>query len=145
MGLDITAMRGLQQSADGHFTIYENPDFPGRAEGLVPGMTYTYEARMGFRAGSYSGYSAWRAWLAQLAGYASPEDVTGPFAELINFSDCEGTIGPVVAARLLQDFIAFDEAAQATDDDEGGWYYQKYQEWHAAMAMAADGGAVVFH
>lgn len=152
---------------EGLASFYESKDFPGRFEGLKEGVFYRAAEEHGFRAGSYSGYSAWRDWLAKLAGYpaagAEPSDDSfrdiyrkhhphaadvwkrdsGPFYELINFTDCDGTLGPVVAAKLAKDFAEYDERAKAAADPD--WYYDLYCEWRKAMEMAADGGAVDFH
>lgn len=173
MGLDITAYRQLRAAPeaealpeDDRYDTYFKPmdftAFPGRIEGLTE-TWYAYDAEnvLGFRAGSYSGYNNWRESLAKLAGYpAVVEDgyrtfashavgawkaASGPFWELINFADNEGTIGPVAAAKLAKDFADFDEQAQAFDPDGDGWFYDRYTLWRQAMEMAADGGAVDFH
>jgi hypothetical protein len=155
MGLDITAYRQLaldpeatgEDMGDTHARIYANPHFPGRAVPLADGW-YTYADSMSFRAGSYGGYGQWRQALATLAGYGNAEDCwgedgdTGPFSELINFSDCEGAIGPVVSAKLAKDFAEFDGAAAKVMADP--WFYERYAHWRKAFEMAADGGAVEF-
>lgn len=145
--------------------VYANKDFPGREEGVDDRAAYKAENSIGFRAGSYSGYNAWREELAKLAGYpATPVDRGygsvvemhsggawntdhGPFWELINFSDCEGTIGPVVSAKLAKDFIEWDERAKQHDDAAGlnGGLYERFKQWRQAFEMAADGGLVDFH
>lgn len=144
---------------DNYRDFYFNKDFPGRAEGLKEGMTYKLgEEGSGLSTG-YGRYSAWRDELANLAGYtpdASPSDEyekrfpyfggankagEGPFYEQILFSDCDGTIGPVVSAKLAKDYADFAEKAEAV----GGYFWEKYQEWKVAFEVAADGGAVVFH
>lgn len=117
----------------------------------------------GFRAGSYSGYNDWRETLARLAGYpltpykgfmggesachaaACWDGATGPFAELIDFPDNEGNIGPVTSAKLAKDFADFDERAKYFDGDEDGWFYKKYLDWKKAFELASDGGTVDFH
>ena len=144
---------------DEHQRFYFNPDFQGREEGLVEGAIYTRGTEEhDFRAGGYGGYNAWREELAKLAGYpATPhtrylvtedrhdagawEATEGPFWELINFSDCEGVIGPVVSAKLAKDFEEFDERAKVIGD----YFYDRYLDWKLAFELAADGGAVVFH
>jgi hypothetical protein len=172
MGLDISAYRQLtpapadwfddegeplREHWDDSVRIYRNPDFPGRDAGLSETDRYTFADKMGFRAGSYGGYSEWRNWLAKLAAYPVVTDEPachqhsagawrasgGPFWEMIDFSDCEGVIGPIVAAKLAADFAAFDDAAKAADPDD--WFYDRYKLWCQAFEMAADGGAVEFH
>lgn len=172
MGLDISAYRNITKvdcvyDADGEpihpvtgdplewetdydTTAYANPDFPGRAEGVEDRAVYKAAERMGFRAGSYGGYNLWREELAKLAGYESAGaawgETSGPFWELISFSDCEGTIGPVVSAKLARDFADWDERAkQHVVENDDGWFYAKYQDWRRAFEMAADRGMVSFH
>lgn len=173
MGLDITAYRQLQLAEspelddDGYPTgdavkLYVNSNFADRAEGIRDKGVYEFADSMDFRAGSYGGYSAWREELAKLAGYPLTDHeaygghiekrhaagawaaTEGPFWELINFSDCEGVIGPTVAAKLARDFAEWDDRAKARGAALP-FFYEKYQEWHKAMEMAADGGAVDFH
>jgi len=162
MGLDITAYKKLSKiekpelDRDGYpvrwdtevqlRTDYTEKDFPGRTEGLEHVAVYSYAEEHRFRAGSYSGYNSWRNELAKLAGYTSADDcwnnhTSGPFYELINFSDCEGVIGPVVSAKLAKDFADYREKAEII----GGWFFDAYQDWEKAFTMAADNGAVSFH
>jgi len=73
----------------------------------------------------------------------------GPFVELINFSDCEGEIGPIVAAKLAKDFAEHQEKARTyvplhNDPDEPDWWFNLYKDWRKAFEMASDGGSVCF-
>lgn len=163
MGLDITYFRRLTKQAppapdfdpDAHWekgwrSLFGNPDFPGHAPEIEDGAFYSAadEDVGGFRAGSYGGYNVWRDQLAQLAGWPSAQAVwngkvaTGPFVELINFSDCEGVIGAGVSAKLAKDFAAYQPKADAHPDE---YFRAKYAEWRRAFEAAADGGAVEFH
>ncbi len=153
MGLDITAYKKLRLAPEGtpedderNFAFWVNPNFPGRDEGLVPGSVYDgSEDEFYFPAGSYGGYNWWRNELARLAGFASANaawgEKSGPFWELISFSDCEGVIGPVVAKKLLADFVAFEGQIASL----GEVFVEKYNAWKKAFELAADGGAVRFH
>lgn len=172
MGLDITYYSRLKLDetvkADDedayatHLVVYDNSDFPGRSAPLVNRGCYTFEDSDGFRAGSYSGYNHWRERLAKLAGYPAVSDLSysasrthsagawhatsGPFWELINFADNEGTIGTVAATKLAADFVEWDERAKAASEADGEpYFYEKYVEWRTAFEAAADGGAVDFH
>jgi hypothetical protein len=134
-------------------------EFPERFAGLAAGKVYHYAQSFSFRAGSYSGYGYWRNELAKLAGYHSVpfksfngktemrydaavwEIKKGPFWELIDFSDAEGTIGPVVCKRVYQDFLQY-QAAAAKHPDE--YFRASYDDWMKAFAMCANEGAIVF-
>lgn len=151
---------GYPEDYDNHMRVWSHPDFTGRLEGLTDRAIYTTGTEShDFRAGSYSGYNRWREELAKLAGYDAGDytcygttrqshcvpcwnGATGPFAELINFSDCEGIIGPVVSAKLARDFAEFQGKADAHTDE---WFREKYADWRKAFDLAADGGLVDFH
>jgi hypothetical protein len=155
-----------------HTIARVNNDFFDRAEGIEDRKAYDYEDYVSFRAGSYTGYSTWREWLAKLAGYPLTEyedyifgggtttkkchaaavwdgETKGPFSELINFSDCEGIIGPVVSKKLLKDFQDFDEKARNSVEDPNGnlndYYYVVYSNFKDAFERASENGWVDFH
>jgi hypothetical protein len=155
MGLDISAYRNVTRVGDSDggdapadcVRLYHNPDFAGRSDD-VPAGIYRADDEMNFRAGSYGGYNRWREQLCALAGHGTPRDVwdaenpQGPFIELINFSDCEGTIGTGVSAKLARDFAEYQANADAHPDE---WFRDRYAKWRAAFEMAAQHGAVEFH
>ncbi|WP_175974590.1 hypothetical protein [Burkholderia sp. BCC1047] len=141
-----------------YLRVYINPDFPGRADDLVDRAVYGYEDADEAFSGGYSRYNFWREKLAKLAGYqpisvdqygtgkselrhdhAAWNATSGPFWELICFSDCEGVIGSAVSAKLAQDFAQFDEQAKADES-----FYAIYSQWRAAFDMAAQNGCVQF-
>lgn len=161
MGLDITAYKQLTKTEGGDVVLRGNLGaFAGREDGIAIGTAYHAAESFDFRAGSYGGYGTWREQLAKLAGYPPTEHrdhdgkiemlcaaacwngATGPFSELINFADNEGTIGPVVARKLAADFAQFEEQAKAARD---GWFSDRYRDWKRAFEMAAQDGAVEFH
>jgi hypothetical protein len=145
MGLDISAysrvvpITGEMMDAWRHPEVYVNPDFKERADGLENGIYRRLEGSKehNFRAGSYSGYNWWR---DELANMARPP----AFEELVNFSDCEGTIGHLTSAKLAADFAAHQEKADARRDD-GTMFYQKYCDWRKACEIASDNGFLSFH
>lgn len=160
MGLDITAYSGMIEAKGNEafdnvgdlkddevwFIVYDEPNFPGRCNEFKDGHAYKANKEFGFRAGSYSGYNQWRDKLAEIAGYGCAKNVLdnpidGPFMELINFSDCEGTIGTEVSAKLIEDFRRYRNKAEAI----GGVFWDKYQEWQEAFKVASNKGAVNFH
>jgi hypothetical protein len=123
--------------------LYINRDFPGREEGIVGGVAYTYDQRTRCFNSTCGYYCYWRSQLADLIGYCRDNlkgGDAGPFVELIEFSDCEGTIGPVVSAKLAKDFIDYDVLASAQSEV----FYSTYVMFKAAFEMAADDGAVEF-
>jgi hypothetical protein len=135
-------------------------EFPERFSGLIPNGVYRFETAFDFRAGSYSGYNYWRNELAKLAGNKQTkyksfngqielrydatvwESKAGPFWELIDFSDAEGVIGPVVCKRVHKDFLEFQVAASMHPD---AYFRESYKDWMTAFSMCANDGAIVFH
>lgn len=164
MGLDINWYRGLRLANEGegldedgepdfendYFGLYRNDRFPGRADEIVDGGVYQAEEHGDFRAGSYGTYNAWREDLAELAGYrmtGGRHDETafrarsGPFWELICFSDSEGAIGAAISQKLAADFAEYQSKADAHPDE---YFRKKYGLWRVAFEKAADRGAVKF-
>lgn len=168
MGLDITAYSNLSPAPDeevdedGFPKLYDKyaradqetidhteRNWPGRTEGLLAGI-YSYSEAYKFKAGSYGGYNAWRSELSVVMTGLEAEDIwkseaaktTAPFYELISFSDCEGFIGPSVAAKLAGDFASHQAKATATGDD---YFIARYADWRRAFELAADRGFVDFH
>lgn len=66
-----------------------------------------------------------------------------PFYELINFSDCEGVIGPEVSKKLYQDFVNFENKIRNCNMDS--YFNNKYKEFKEAFRVASKNGAVSFH
>lgn len=142
---------------DEYLQVCANPYFPGREQGLEDGALYTYAEDDEVFSCSYGDYTIWRESLAKLAGYPlverdgreashaaaawNGEVSEGPFYELVNFTDNDGVIGPVVAAKLLRDFAEFDERAKAITEDD---FYDRYRAMHRGLELAADGGALAF-
>lgn len=167
MGLDISAYRKVAPAPEAEVdsggwpsdwkrylsirqaTLDMTEDYwPGHTEGIPPAGVYSFAEEFGLRAGSYGGYNRWREWLAEGVGHNIDEVhkgiiTEGPFVELINFSDCEGYIGPIVAAKLHADFVA--HRAKFTGNVDDGWFPEAYDKWMQAFEIAADGGLVSFH
>lgn len=125
--------------------LFNGSGFEERSDDLKEGIYKWAGKQYGFRAGSYSSYNAYRALLADLAGttdravWDNPQP--GPFMEQINFSDCEGFLGPKTCAKLLADYKAYEQRAQTV---MGEWF-EIYKEWMKALEIAANGGALHFH
>ena len=149
--------------------LYSNDSLLDQSEGIKNGEYISEGIQGSFRAGSYSGYSNWRRTLAKMIGWEIEDlwqhvgtlvqrnenlnDVLNesdelkvdiPFVELLNFSDCEGFIGPKTSAKLHADFLEWDEKAKVSDPFKGGYFYETYQEWTEAFKVASDGGCVIF-
>ncbi len=96
----------IEYGGKGHVRAYvASPAFAQSFRGLEENRCYLVDEDaevFGFRAGSYSGHGAFRDALSETALGVDPPTVWGnpdaykdePFFELINFSDCEGSIGP---------------------------------------------------
>lgn len=173
MGLNISYYRNATRAPDdvqakiaaarvwdaGHYEMAErlgveipliNLNFPGRAEGIEDGVAYNAEHLGSFCAGSYTGYGDWRRELAYMVGIEDlaawwKNPTTCPFAELLDFSDCEGVIGPVVSAKLARDFAEWQWKADIFETDDAEYWRKKYGQWRAAFEAASEGGYVDFH
>jgi len=145
-----------------YFKPYINPDFPGRCDNLDNGAIYGYDDYDNFVSMSYGRYNSWRENLAKLAGYEAIDyddgfmgtsiikklhsagawnSESGPFWELINFSDCEGVIGCEVSKKLLEDFKQYQDKAVSTGDE---WFIKHYNKFREAFEVASNNGAVSF-
>ena len=144
---------GDEAYTKGYRLPWINPDFPGREEG-VEAVPYASDGAWHFRAGSYSGHFQFRQDLCTLLGHGDfrawinkqSTDTHGPFEELINFSDCEGAIGPVVSKKLAKDFVDWEERAKEYALElnvkglmSQGWTLEKAQERAKAEGLD-DGG-----
>jgi len=174
MGLDISYVSKINFESRNYVSdegvyLYSNDSLLNQSEGIQSGE-YVFEGVQGyFRAGSYSWYSSWRRTLAMMIGWEIEDlwrnvetivqryenlnnvlcesdelKVDIPFVELLNFSDCEGFIGPKTSAKLYLDFLEWDEKAKVSDPFKGGYFYETYKEWTEAFKVASDGGCVIF-
>lgn len=130
---------------------------------MAPGTYYrsAETEEYDFRAGSYSGYGAYRKMLSECFLGARPEEVWRnesvyrgqPFFEQVNFSDCEGFIGPEVSAKLHEDYeegrdqwYEFLKELYAGDEDGIKWRMMSiYDNWTKAFEVASDDGFVWYH
>jgi hypothetical protein len=144
-----------------YFRVYVNYDFPGREEGVEHKSIYSYQDYFDDIGMGYGRYNAWRNYLAKIAGYpAVPVDKyktgniqykndqgawnadSGPFWELINFSDCKGVIGPVVSKKLAKDFADYQKIVDGLSDE---YFKTQYSNFRKAFEIASNDGAVDFH
>lgn len=135
-----------------HVFAYLDDGFEHALGGLIRNRCYAVSGEsQSFRAGSYGGYNEWRAALSRAALGVEPETIWQdnfrdwegkPFAELINFSDCEGVIGPDVCAKLARDFR---EQREKVRPQLVEWARPLYDTWQSAFELAAGTGLVQFH
>jgi len=135
------------------FLFVHKPESSNQSDGIKTGAYRVVDdcEKTRFRAGSYSGYNAWRNDLARIAGYPAPsngrhdrgawEANGGPFWELINFSDCEGLVGPDTSAKLHNDFLTYGPASLR----ESEYFHDTYRSFKQAFLLASKGGFVKFH
>lgn len=163
MGLDITAYSQLKDTGRpidwavdevNAYIPHNHQDFAKRCVEFTPGNAFEYEDTLHARIGAYSYYGAWREKLAKLAGYSPVTGRTspysegawaateGPFRELIDFTDCDGVLGTAVCQKLAEDFASYEALAMYVEDKD---FLYTYLEFKAAVGLASDGGAVVFH
>lgn len=159
-GWPIDPVTGARLKDESLFRVYQNPDFPEFAEEIEEGAFYGFEKSLSFNAGSYTSYGVWRDRLAALAGWPKSkfwyfaedrwaeshcarcwEGDSGPFSDLIDFSDCSGLLGASEAARLASDFARFQSLANQHEDEDMRYLYNK---WRAACELAADDGCIIF-
>jgi hypothetical protein len=175
MGLDITVYENVdfdsfvdedeiaEEMEDDMYHIYVVYDPLNQSDGIKSGYYNVDGYSKSFRAGSYSGYNMFRSILCEsYYGFPAKElwekmaqgdSMKGePFVEMINFSDCEGVIGPKTSAKLYEDFVAHEsdfekfinEHSMITSDYKR-YYIEKYKDWMEAFKIASNNGFVDFH
>jgi hypothetical protein len=157
MGLDIVAYQGLTKT-DAEENIRVAHDQFGYSSDLEKGWYDCEGESFHFRAGSYSGYNAWRRALCEaihgindVEFWKEEENFIGkPFYELINFSDCEGQIGPKVSDKLYQDFTNPENEKKFLDYCKEKFetayiedlYQANWDDFKKAFEIARQGGLV---
>ncbi len=158
-GEPVDPQTGKTLDDDTFVQVRLNPHFPGRADDLEDEACYSYDLTAYFYEGTYSGYNRWRDQLAELAGYPLGEaddatgnkrstycaacwnGETGPFSELIHFSDSEGALGAEICKKLAADFAHFQVKADTHQDVA---FRSTYADFREGFELAADGGCVCF-
>jgi hypothetical protein len=112
-----------------------------------------------FHAGAYSTYNWFRRNLSAAIFGVAPEQIWEnneayegrPFFELIEFSDCDGIIGPDISKKLYEDFethrssmIKFCLDNFINDDSSYDYTMGMYDNFTTAFKTASDGGLVLF-
>lgn len=132
-------------------SFYSNPEFPAHISGLDSTIFYRCNGKkMKFGAATYDEYCEFKNHLAKITGFASAEELwktSGPifFMELINFSNCEGTIGPIISRKLYHDFKDnYDRAEEYfVKLEDGKKFWIHYQNWCKALSVARNNGAIL--
>lgn len=151
MGLDIRAYSEVtmeREESDDTTYLSVGGEFYGQHDNIVEGP-YAFAESISFSVGSYHGYNHWREQLCKAVHGVGPEVIWDapdewrgkPFVELINFSDCEGTIGTNTSAKLADDFRNHEPVY--TGDDQT-WFWDAYRDFQKAFELAAKNGAVSF-
>lgn len=131
---------------------YVNDDFLAQADGLPEKFAFAAEgegrdARIG-----YASYGHWRECVAKAVGYPKapphPDESSldasyreslphvtsawrghfGPLHDLLNFSDCEGVIGPQTCAKIAAELAEYRDRALACMSDA-----PRFSEFYDAM------------
>ena len=111
---------------------------------------YVYEGEeMELSCGAYSSYSNFRNTLSNIAHNIDSTEIWNnyemfkgeAFYELINFSDCDGVIGPTSSTRLLSDFKRYKEDFFKISNE---WDCEYYEDWIKILEIASNDGMLVF-
>lgn len=161
MGLGISSYSRIKHDTNGE--IFVGIDEFGTHQDLPegrysPSKEYRHHS---FRAGSYSGYNRWRETLSlAIHGvmpsiiWDSPGEYKGKdFFEIINFSDCEGFMGPQVSKKLHSDFIKnreiFIQYLHSVHEKMEGSYsfnydLRVYDDFTLSFEISKDSGVLIF-
>lgn len=165
MGLDITAYSKLEFAKEatddweevdrmyneGYVHLYQPyPQYKDRTDGWKDGFYICNGERFDYRAGSYSGYNQRRNMLSIAAlgaqdssVWESPEEYkANAVSLLVNFSDCEGFIGPVTSAKI---YLALMEIPEKRLENWEEWERRWLNDVIQGFEIASDHGAVRFH
>lgn len=132
-------------------SFYSNPQFPAHISGLDSNIFYRCNGKkLLFGADTYEEYNEFKNHLAKIVGFNSPEELWKSgnpifFVELIYFSNCEGTIGPIVCKKLYNDFrdnfSRAEEYFSKIENSKKFWVH--YQNWCKALLAASNNGAIL--
>lgn len=161
MGLDITSISQIEKSKteeDG-FYVHKGHITTSRhslKEGWYIMSDNSREHH--FRAGSYGSHNQFRRMLAEAIHGVKVEEIWmnedqydgTPFNELINFSDCEGTIGHKESKKLYEDFVLHQKifarhvASTCKDSFLIQEWMEVYEDWTKACMVASEEGVILF-
>lgn len=178
MGLDIHAISGIVTKVTDPIAyefnellmaepdeFYVNADFPEHAaefgikSGPVEYIKTDESKEHDFNVGSYSTYNKLRNILCLAIHGTEVEKVWDNYSkfnkkalwELLNFSDCEGTIDSVVSTKILKDlndnktkFSKYIKDSTDIGDMDTEHYISTYDSLIKCFTLGADGGIVIF-
>lgn len=116
--------------------------WPCLADGLDIGSVYMFTENVGFGFKSRLDFVVNLSKLAVFAGYDSRMPAVNdpdPFRELFRWG-AEGVIGPVVSAKLVADFVEWEEPIKALRDDD---FYKFYRHMRKLFEFAMNDGCVI--
>lgn len=133
-------------------SFFSNPMYPVHIVGLDSHEFYKCTGKMlSFSAGTEDEHLEFKKHLALIAGYKSLEHAlssTNPgfFLEFLNFSNSEGTIGPIISHKLYQDFSDCEKIAKKyfATKMNGKFFWDLYSTWHKGFTYAKENGAIMF-
>ncbi len=122
MGLDIHVLINLIPTSPDKdsFHLMNEPVFDRPDDHFINDSYYNADSAFGFCAGSYGSYNRWRSELCESLG-KKIQDVWDnnlcdyPCYELINFSDCQGWIGPTISEKLFHDISKYETEINMDD------------------------------
>lgn len=150
------------------WVAYVNPDFPAQADGLPERFAFAPEGEGRHARIGYWGYGHWQECVARSVGYPKAEPMAdedamaaayrermphvtsawrghvGPLHALLNFSDCEGVIGPQTCATIAAELAEYRDRALAemADNPRAAAFYDAVAE---GFAIVGPTGFARFH
>jgi len=134
-----------------------------KCDDLKPGLYYEGYKTIShsFRAGSYGSYNDFRKNICLSVNGVYPAEIwetpdkwrDSPLFDLINFSDCEGRIGPEVSRKLYgemnENYIKFVKFIVDQYSEHGNFHimeYHKetYEDFMKCFEIASEDGIVIF-
>lgn len=163
MGLDITAYSEVvytgendeEKFSENYKTVYcyGLDSFPVHFDQTKTGV-YFYKKQYDFYHSGYGTYNGWRNRLSMLTNNMSDREIWDskdnklPFYYLINFSDCEGTIGTDICKKLYEDFKNNANKIKKQlnlSDHYDEFFWDRYKEFRKAFCLASKNGVIRYH
>lgn len=156
MGLDISFYASVKvdpnppADTDEQRIVSNNDSFAARAAPFKEGDHFTTDGTTARYSSAYSSYSRVRDILCRKILGMPAEDLWKDkvkrdepgFAEMVNFTDCDGFMGPEACARVSAALATLPEDWIAAQED---WDQQCIRRLVAGFAVAANGGCAEYH